>query len=152
MPCIPPVIRPVRCRGTLLTPLPLSHSSPVPHLHSVLVIQPSSAMTRRYGVGMGLVVEPHALLRLIVPGLHMPLVTTVLLSAILLRVGVHLTWFCCGQCSLSTLVGATSPPRLMLPYPPPTLPIPSVPLCPPSMILHLCPSLVSHSSFGNDVT
>jgi hypothetical protein len=48
-------------------------------------------MMQCYEVGMGLVVEPHALLGLIVPGLRMPLVYTVLLSAILLRVGVHLT-------------------------------------------------------------
>jgi hypothetical protein len=70
----------------------LSHSSPVPHLRSVLVIQPSSAMTQHYGVGIGLMVKPHALLGLIVPGLHMPLVYVVLPSAILLHVGVHLTW------------------------------------------------------------
>jgi hypothetical protein len=109
MPRVPPIIWLVRCCGALLTPLPLSHSSPVPHLCSVLVIRPSSAMTRRYGVGMGLVVELHALLGLAIPGLHMPLVYAVLSSTILLRVGVHLTWFCCGRCSSSTPVGVTSP-------------------------------------------
>jgi hypothetical protein len=39
MPCALPIIQPVRCHGALLTPLPLSHSSPVPHLRSELVIQ-----------------------------------------------------------------------------------------------------------------
>jgi hypothetical protein len=96
MPRILPVIWPVCCCGALLAPLPLSHSSPVPRLRSVLVIWPSSAMTWCYGVGMGLVVELHALLGLILPGLYMPLVYVVLSSAILLHVGVHLTWFCCG--------------------------------------------------------
>jgi hypothetical protein len=95
-------------------PLPLSHSSPVSRLCSVLVIRPSSAMTRRYGVGMGLVVEPHALLRLVIPGLRMPLVYAVLSSAILLHVGVHLTWFCCGQCSSSTRCHLTSSHPLTL--------------------------------------
>jgi hypothetical protein len=65
-------------------------------------------MMWHYGVGMGPVVELHALLGLIIPGLHMPLVYMVLLSAILLHVGVHLTWFCCGRCSLSMTVDATS--------------------------------------------
>jgi hypothetical protein len=95
MPCVP-IIQPVCCCGALLTPLPLSHFSPVPHLHSVLFIQPSLAMMQHHGAGMGLVVEPHALLWIIVPRLHMPLVYIVLLSTIMLCVGVHLTWFCCG--------------------------------------------------------
>jgi hypothetical protein len=35
-------------------------------------------MTQHYGVGMGLVVKLHALPRLVVPGLHMPLVYAVM--------------------------------------------------------------------------
>jgi hypothetical protein len=137
MPRVPHIIRPVRCRGTLLTPLPLSHSSPVPRLHSALVIQPSSAMTQRYMVGMGLMVKLHALLGLVVPGLCIPLVYAVLLSTILLRVGVHLTWCCYGRCSSSTLVGATSP--LLISSPNATL---SAPLC--TSYASVCSAILSH--------
>jgi hypothetical protein len=50
-----------------------------------------SAIVGNDVAGMGLVVELHALLRLVVPGLCMPLVYAVLSSAILLHVGVYLT-------------------------------------------------------------
>jgi hypothetical protein len=44
---------------------------------------------------------------------------------------------------------------ILLPLAPPSTPYTSYPFCPPlspSTISRLCPSLVSHSSFGNDMT